>query len=124
MRELESRRFSVFATRNCKSETGRIADILLMRKSDAIDPERSVRAAQNTSALPPKSDVNLFCYREGVVDFDAEVANSAFDLGMPQQELYGSQVAGSAIDQGCLGPAKGMRPEQVRVQSDVSDPVR
>jgi len=34
------------------------------------------------------------------------------------------RVAGSAIDQGCLGPAKRMRPEQVRIQSAINDPVR
>jgi hypothetical protein len=53
----------------------------------------------------------LFCYR-GVVDLDAEISNGTLE------------VAGSAIDQGRLGPAKEMRPEQVRVQSDVSVPVR
>jgi hypothetical protein len=45
----------------------------------------------------------LFCYREGVVDLDAEISDGTLDLGMPQKELYGSQVAGSAIDQGRLG---------------------
>ena len=90
----------------------------------ADGPEPSERAEQHASALPPKSDVNLFCYRKGVVDLDAEISNDTLDLSMPQKELYGSQVAGSAIDQGRLGPAQGMRPEQVRVQSDVSDPVR
>ena len=85
-------------------------------------PEPSVRAAQSASALPPKSDVNLFCYREGVVDLDAEIPNGALDLSMPQKELYGSQVAGSAIDQGRLCPAKGMRSEQMRIQSDVGEP--
>ena len=83
-----------------------------------------MRAAQSASALPPKSDVDLFCYREGVIDLDAEISNGALDLNMSQKELYGSQLAGSAIDQGRLGPAKGMRPEQVRVRSDVSDPMR
>jgi hypothetical protein len=66
----------------------------------------------------------LFCYRERVVDLDAEISNGTLDLGVPQKELHGSQIAGSAVDQGRLGPAKGMRPELVRVQSDVSDPVR
>jgi hypothetical protein len=34
-------------------------------------PAADCMAEQSTSALPPKSDVNLFCYREGVVDLDA-----------------------------------------------------
>lgn len=71
-----------------------------------------MRAAQSTSALPRKSGVNLFCYREGVVDLDAKIANGTLDFGMPQKKLYSSQVARSAIDQGRLGPTKGMRPEQ------------
>ena len=81
-----------------------------------------MRAAQNESALPPKSDVDLFCYRERVVDLDAEISNGALDLSMSQKELHGSQVAGSAVDQGRLGPTKGMRPEKVRVESDVGEP--
>jgi hypothetical protein len=51
-----------------------------------------VRAAPSPSALPPKSDVNLFCYHEGVVDLDAEISNGTLDLSMPQKELYGSQA--------------------------------
>ncbi|MEY9523994.1 hypothetical protein ABIF70_005135 [Bradyrhizobium japonicum] len=78
-------------------------------------------AAQNSSALPPKSDVDLFCYRERVVDFDPEISNGALDLCVPQKELYGSQIAGPSIDQGRLGPTKGMRPEKVRVQSNVGE---
>ena len=40
-------------------------------------------------------DVNLFCYRDGVVDLDAEISDRTFDLGVPQMELDGSQIAGS-----------------------------
>ncbi|MGY4233583.1 hypothetical protein ACVIIW_002530 [Bradyrhizobium sp. USDA 4449] len=57
-----------------------------------------MRAAQSGSALPPKSDVNLFCYRKGVVDLDAEISNGTLDFGVPQKELYGAQVPSSAID--------------------------
>jgi hypothetical protein len=81
-----------------------------------------VRAAQSVSALPPKSDVDLFCYRERVVDLDAEISNGALDLRVPQKELHGSQVAGTSIDQGRFGPTKRMRPEKVRIQSDIGEP--
>lgn len=74
-----------------------------------------MRAEQSASALPPKSDVNLFCYREGVVDLDAEISDGTLDLGVPQKELHGSQITGSTVNQSCLGPANGMRHEQVRV---------
>jgi hypothetical protein len=36
------------------------------------------------------SDVNLFRYRQGIIYLDAEVSNSAFDLGVAEQELHGS----------------------------------
>ena len=53
---------------------------------------------QSTSALPGNSDINLFCYGQGVINLDAEVSDGAFDLGVAEQELHGSEVAGSAID--------------------------
>lgn len=43
-----------------------------------------MRAEQSASALPPKSDVNLFCYREGVVDLDAEISDGSLDLSAPE----------------------------------------
>ena len=57
-----------------------------------------MKAEQSASALPPKSNVNLFCYREGVVDLNAEISDRTFDLGVPQKELNGSQIAGSPVD--------------------------
>ena len=39
---------------------------------------------------PGISDVNLFSYRKRVVDLNAEVSDSAFDFGVPEQELHGS----------------------------------
>lgn len=32
------------------------------------------------SLCPGRSDVNLFRYREGIIDLDAQVSDSAFDL--------------------------------------------
>jgi hypothetical protein len=43
-----------------------------------------VRSAQGIS------DVNLFSYRKRVIDLNAELSNSAFDFGVPEQELHGS----------------------------------
>ena len=37
---------------------------------------------------PGYSDVNLFRYGKGIVDFDAEVPDRAFDLGMPEQSRF------------------------------------
>jgi hypothetical protein len=44
------------------------------------------------------------------------------DLGVTEQELYGPQVAGAAIDQGRLRPSQRMRPEQPRVEPDAANP--
>ena len=37
---------------------------------------------------PGISDVDLFRYRESVVDLNAEVSDGAFDFGVTEQELY------------------------------------
>ena len=46
---------------------------------------RSSSGRQSMSALPGISDVNLFRYREGIIDLDAEVSDGAFDLGVAEQ---------------------------------------
>ena len=61
---------------------------------------------QSTSALPGNSDINLFCYGQGVINLDAEVSDGAFDLGMAEQELHGPQVASAPVDQGRFGPSE------------------
>jgi hypothetical protein len=52
------------------------------------------------SALPGYSDINLFRYCQGVIHFDAEIPDRAFDLGMPEQKLYGPEISGPPVDQG------------------------
>ena len=60
---------------------------------------------------PGTSDVNLFRYRKRVVDFDAEIADGAFNLRVAQQELEGPKIASAAINQRCLLPSQRMRAE-------------
>jgi hypothetical protein len=55
---------------------------------------------------PGISDINLFGYYQGVIDFDAEIPDRAFDLGMPEQELHSPEIACPAIDQGSLCAAQ------------------
>jgi hypothetical protein len=45
------------------------------------------------------SDINLFRYRQCIVDLDAEMPDRAFDLGMPEQELDGPEISCPPIDQ-------------------------
>jgi len=73
------------------------------------------------SALP---GYFLFRYRQGVIDLDAEMPDRAFDLGMPEQELDGSEIACAPIDQGSFCASKRMRAKKPRVQPDASDPLR
>lgn len=39
---------------------------------------------------PGISDVDLFRYREGIINLNAEVSDGAFDFGAPEQKLNGS----------------------------------
>ena len=55
---------------------------------------------------PGISDINLFRYCQGVIDLDAEIPDRAFDLGMPEQELDGPEIACPSIDQGSFGAAQ------------------
>ena len=36
------------------------------------------------SAPPLRSDINLFGYRDGIIDLDAEVSDGALDFRVPQ----------------------------------------
>ena len=45
--------------------------------------ERSRRRAKPVRLCPCSSDVNLFSYGEGIIDFNAEIPDSALDLRMP-----------------------------------------
>jgi hypothetical protein len=66
----------------------------------------------------------LFRYRQGVIDLDAEIPDRAFDLGMPEQELDGSEIACVPIDQGSFCASQLMRAKKPRVQPNASDPLR
>ena len=61
---------------------------------------------QSTSALPGNSDINLFCYGQGVIDLDAEVSDGALDLGVAEQKLHGPQIASAPVDQGGFGSSE------------------
>jgi hypothetical protein len=59
--------------------------------------------AEGVLLCPNGSHLNLFRHRKCVIDLDAKVSRGALDLGMAEQQLNGTQVAGSAIDQRGLG---------------------
>jgi hypothetical protein len=57
----------------------RIAKVGLWHVSDDEEGGKASRLC------PSNSDVDLFGYGESVIDFDAEIPDSALDLRMPQQ---------------------------------------
>src|SRR5215813_6310539 len=61
---------------------------------------------------PGISDVNLFRYCQGIVHFDAEISDRAFDLGVAKQKLDCPEIAGAPIDQCSLGSSERMRSEK------------
>jgi hypothetical protein len=60
---------------------------------------------------PGISDINLFCYCQGIVYFDAEISNGAFDLGVAEKKLDGPEIASAPIDQGSLRASQRVRSE-------------
>ena len=48
--------------------------------------------------VPVFSDISLLRQLERVVQFDAEIPNGAFNLGVTKKQLHRAQVVGSAID--------------------------
>ena len=61
------------------------------------------------------SDINLVSYRQSIVHFDAEISNSAFNLGMAKQKLDGPKIARAPIDQGRFRAPQRVRAKQPRV---------
>src|SRR5262249_1259212 len=76
------------------------------------------------SALPSISDINLFRNRKSIIYFDAQISDGTFDPFVTEQQLHSAKVAGSAVDQTCLGSAKGMGPEYLGVETNPAEPFR
>ena len=66
------------------------------------------------------SDINMFCYCQSVNNFDAEISDRAFDLGVAKQELDSPEIAGAPVNQGSLRASERMRSEKSWVQPNVS----
>jgi hypothetical protein len=57
------------------------SDLVQWHESEAEGGAKPVRLC------PCSSDVNLFRYGEGIIDFNAEIPDGALDLRMSQQQL-------------------------------------
>ena len=63
------------------------------------DPSLNVRnwhegdaegGAKPVRLCPCSSDVNLFSYGKGIIDFNAKIPDGTLDLRMSQQQLHGT----------------------------------
>src|SRR5213592_1406982 len=59
---------------------------------------------------------------ERVVYFNPKITDGAFELGVPEQKLNGSQISGPSIDQRGFRPTQRMRAVSQRIESDRCDP--
>ena len=55
------------------------------------------------------SDLCLFGYFESIVDFDTEIPDRTFELGVAKQQLYRAQVLGTSVNQRRFRPPHGVR---------------
>ena len=69
---------------------------------------------------PSTSDINMFCYCQSVINFDAEISDRAFDLGVAKQKLDSPEIAGAPVNQASLRASERMRSEKSWVQPNVS----
>jgi hypothetical protein len=63
---------------------------------------RSVRVLQTSN-----------CYRQGVIYFNAQVSDRAFDLSMSKQKLNGPEVSRPPVDQGSFFASQRMGPNSL-----------
>src|SRR5216684_4709755 len=58
------------------------------------------RSGRACPLCPGISDINLFRYCKGIIYFDPEISDRAFDLCMSEQKLDGPEIASPPVDQG------------------------
>src|ERR1043166_6737233 len=69
-----------------------------------------------------KSDLRSLRQFEGVFHVNAEVADGALDLGMPEQDLNGAQVARRLVDDGRFRTSKRVGAVLLGLKTDAGDP--
>jgi hypothetical protein len=68
------------------------------------------------------SDFSLLGHFKSVIDLDAQISDSTFNLGMPEQQLHCPQIFGAPVNQTGLGPAHGVRAVRSGIKTNFIDP--
>ena len=96
---------------------------LLLCMSPEVALSHRFELGRARQLCPGISDVDFLSDLDRVVDLDAEIADGALDLGVAKQELNGSEVPGSSVDQRRLGPPERVRAEFQRIETDAGNPL-
>jgi len=80
------------------------------RRSSAAEEKSANRVVAARTAWPLRSEFDLLRDGEGVVNLNAKVADRAFELGVPEQQLHSPQVSGPLVNLGHLGPPHRVGP--------------
>ncbi len=83
-------------------------------------PTDEINGSKRILDMP--SEIELFGDGEGVVNLDAEIPDSAFELAMAEQELNRPQIARLPIDLSCFGAAHRMRSVGRAVEASLGHP--
>jgi hypothetical protein len=87
-------------------------------------PKPAVRGRAEPVRSARVFHINLFRYCQGVIYFDAQVSDRAFDLGMTKEKLNGPEVSCPPIDQGRFCASQRMRPKGPLLDMKVKTPNR
>jgi hypothetical protein len=71
---------------------------------------------------PEASDLELLGNGKRIVDIDPEIPDRALDLGVTEQELDGSEIAGSPVDHRRLRATHRMRAIGQRIEPNRPSP--
>jgi len=71
--------------------------------TEIADIEGFGSGAERFCSAPASSNVDLLRNGERIIHIDAEVPDSALDLGVAEQKLHGSQIPGASVDERRLG---------------------
>ena len=86
--------------------------IQLLLGNDQRRPQKPAAAGRGTL------DFRLLGYFQCIIDLDAEIAYRAFQLDVAKQELYGSQVLSTPVNQDCLGATHRLGAVDSGIQPD------